>query len=298
MLRYFISHTKPKDILPSITLDFLQTSILIYNYGEQFKSKENQTIKSFVENNNINNIEISDNHKEILLDIKKNKPLSYVSKFIDNPISCIQVAVTVCEEQERISVIFRGSESLIDWYYNFNFFKHNLKDNIWVHSGFFNQLFSNNTYQDLIREIEDLNKKFPNFSIYVSGHSLGGALSTLFGYLLSHEIDKNITIFSFASPRVGNYNWKESFESKHNLIHYRITNDYDIVSAIPNINYYHVGNNIRLLENSIVTKKKKKYYWYQIDFWIDYYYESILRCWSIAEHNCETYYSRIKKYIE
>ena len=71
MLRYFISHKKPKDILPSLTLDFLQTSILIYNYGEQIKSKENQTIKSFVESNNINNIEISDSHKEILLDIKK-----------------------------------------------------------------------------------------------------------------------------------------------------------------------------------------------------------------------------------
>ena len=97
MLRYFISHRKPKLIIPSMTLDFLQTSILIYNYGEQFKSEKNQTIKSFLENNNINNIEISDNHKEILLDIKKNKPLSYVSKFIDNPISCIQVAVTVCE---------------------------------------------------------------------------------------------------------------------------------------------------------------------------------------------------------
>ena len=58
---------------------------------------------------------------------------------------------------------------------------------------------------------------------------------------LSHEISQQVTIVSFASPRVGNNGWKKSFDAKENLHHYRITNCNDIVTAFPNILYRHVG---------------------------------------------------------
>src|ERR1700756_3738812 len=44
--------------------------------------------------------------------------------------------------------------------------------------------------------------QFPNYEVYVCGHSLGGALATLFCYLVSC---KNIPhLCTFGSPRVGN----------------------------------------------------------------------------------------------
>lgn len=292
-----ISKNYSKIIIPSVSLDLFQTSMLIYNYGKHFSLPQKQTIENFVENNDINNLQIGNLQKEILFDIHQNKPLGYVHTFIDNQDSCIQVAITICESQKRISVIFRGSESLTDWYYNLTFFKYKIKDNIRVHKGIYNQLFDNNTYQKLIIELNILFQKYPDFSIYLSGHSLGAGLSTLFGYLLSYETEKDINIFSFASPRIGNYYWKQSFEIKSNLKHYRITNDYDIIPSVPNFGYYHVGENIRLLENSFIIKKNNDYKWYQWEFWVEWYYESILRCWSITEHKCETYYQRLKKLI-
>jgi predicted lipase len=128
-------------------------------------------------------------------------------------------------------------------------------------------------------------KKYPEFSIYITGHSSGGALSTLFGYMLSNEIEEDITIISFASPRVGNYEWKKAFETKPNLMHYRITNHRDIVTAFPYYMYHHVGHNIRLYNN--------KYNFIKCDTKRKWYEETIFTCWSMDEHNSDLYYNRL-----
>ena len=43
---------------------------------------------------------------------------------------------------------------------------------------------------DLVETIEELIKNHPDYQIYVTGHSLGAALSTLFGFELSHKINE------------------------------------------------------------------------------------------------------------
>ena len=100
--------------------------------------------------------------------------------------------------------------------------------------------------------------------------------------MLSNEIKQNITVVSFASPRVGNYDWKKTFDAKSNLDHYRITNNNDIVTAFPSILYYHVGNNIRLERNNTASFL----YNYSYSWW-DY---SIFKCYSPSDHFCEEYY--------
>jgi predicted lipase len=167
--------------------------------------------------------------------------------------------------------------------------KYKLHDKVCVHSGFHRQLTTNDVHEELIKNIKDILKENPDYSIYITGHSLGGALSTLFGYILSREIENNIVVVSYASPRVGNYSWKQSFESKENLKHYRITNKRDIVTAFPMYKYHHVGKHIQLSNNKFLTFENcdnKK--WYE---------ESIFTCWSPSEHNCELYYKRMNNNI-
>ena len=63
--------------------------------------------------------------------------------------------------------------------------KCNEKEDVCVHRGFYNQLTSNNNHDKLTTKVKELLKEHPDYNIYVCGHSLGGALCTLYGYMLS-----------------------------------------------------------------------------------------------------------------
>ena len=275
----------------NIIIELLRITILVYNYGNDFQLENSeQTIEEFICKINTNsefckNIKLNDFRKNILYEIDNCNSTSTVYKFISDKETDIQVGITINNKDKRICVIFRGSESLYDWYYDLHIGKHKLNENIMVHSGFYKQLHDTNVYNTLVKEIKYLLEINPNYSIYITGHSLGAALSTLFGYLLSFEIENDIIIVSFASPRVGNNEWKISFENKKNIKHYRITNNRDIVTAFPYYDYKHVGHNIRLFENNVST-----YYNYQDESWYDF---SILRCWCISDHNSELYYKNL-----
>jgi len=269
-------------------VDLLRITILIYNYGADIK-ESSDTIETFV--NKLadpaisENININETRKQILGDIAKEIPTGKVCNFINDKETDIQCGITINDVDKRICVVFRGSESLSDWYYDLYVIKKQIKDDVWVHGGFYKQLHDNDVYKNIVQHIKTQLETHPDYTIYVTGHSLGAALATLFGYLLSDEIENNITVVSFASPRVGNSSWKKSFEEKSNLTHYRITNCRDVITAFPLYNYKHVGKNIRLFED-----KYSIFMDYNDDSFYDY---TILRCWSANDHNSELYYKHL-----
>jgi len=271
-------------------VELLRITILVYNYGKTFTIEdENETIETFVnkliKNGTTDKIGLSDTRKSILLDVAKNTPSGKVHTFISNAESDMQVGVTINKTDKRICVVFRGSESTKDWFYDLKIQKHNLKDNIWVHSGFYQQLYENGVYDKILTSVKQIVDEHPDFSLYVTGHSLGAALATLCGFMFSQEFKNQITVVSFASPRVGDAEWKNAFEKQHNLVHYRIANNRDIVTAFPMYNYHHVGKTIRLFENSYsIFVDNSKFSWY--DF-------TLLQCWRIGDHNCDFYYKRL-----
>lgn len=78
----------------------------------------------------------------------------------------------------------------------------------------------------------------PGRTIIITGHSLGGALSTLCAKRLSKVLDNKICLYTFGSPRVGNRRWRKSF----NIETYRFANNNDIVTRVPSAIFYrHVG---------------------------------------------------------
>ena len=217
-------------------------------------------------------------------------PHGKVTKFIDDKTSDLQAGVTVSEANKRITVAFRGSESLSDWLHDLRFFKYNLKDDIYVHRGFHQQLHTNDVYEELVNEIKTLLKKYPIYEIYICGHSLGGALSTLFGFELSYVIENLVTVVSFASPRVGNYAWKTAFDKKINLKHIRVANAKDIVTAAPMFRFHHTGTAVKLYDDKITVNKN-----YSYNKWWEF---SLFKCYSVGEHSCELYYNRLKNNTE
>ena len=282
----------PENISYNTVINLLTITILIYNYGKTFLTENNnQTIEDFVnkimEKNIINTLKLCDISKIALLDLSKNSPSGKLHTFIDDKVSDIQVGITINDIDKRICIVFRGSESIKDWCHNMNMRKIDIKDNIKVHKGFYNQLYNNGVYDKLLLEVKELLIKNHEYSLYLTGHSLGGALATLCGFMFSQELKNKITVISFASPRVGNLEWMKEFEKQENLIHYRITNDRDIITVVPAYKYYHTGIMIRLFENSYkIIRDYNKMPWYHY---------TIFNFWRISDHNSTLYYKRLVK---
>lgn len=82
--------------------------------------------------------------------------------------------------------------------------------------------------------------------VYLTGHSLGGALATVCSldlYLTQRLTSKEIFVSSFGAPRVGN----RQFSSVYNAcipIHWRIVVAPDVVAKLPKVGYKHVGKKV------------------------------------------------------
>lgn len=264
-------------------VDLLTLTMLIYDYAKKFSLKLD-------DNGNVDNIseneKMDKTRKQALLEIESKYPNGKIIEFISDKKTDLQVGITLNETKKRICIIFRGSESITDWYYDAQVMKKQLEDNIYVHQGFYNQLYKNDNYNKITNIVIELLKEHDDYQIYVTGHSLGAALSTLYGYQLSKAIHQKIIVVSFASPRVGNNDFRFDFDKRENLSHYRFSNQRDIITSIPIFYYHHVGQNIQLFDDGY-------------KFYPNYDYSSIscslFTCYKVSEHDCELYYKRLLK---
>jgi len=145
------------------------------------------------------------------------------------------------ERNNQLFITFRGTDSGTDWLSNSKFWKTNTptyfrkNKKLWnnpkikIHAGFAEQ------YKAIFPTIINKVKHHDNKGIIISGHSLGGALATICAYDLSLNYpEKEITVFSAGSPRVGNHYFSMSFKENIND-HYRLMNRFDIVPTVPRI---------------------------------------------------------------
>ena len=135
-----------------------------------------------------------------------------------------------------IIVGFRGSSNLMNWLYDFNFIQvspyRNIGSNIKVEKGFF-ELYSKSK-KDIISNIDKISQKYGNNKIIITGHSLGGAESTLLTFDLAFTKKFHISHVTFGSPRVGNKDFVEKYNSmENNFIEWRIVHYNDIVPHVP-----------------------------------------------------------------
>lgn len=168
----------------------------------------------------------------------------------------------VMAKDDNIIIVFRGSESLADWFANFQavYNPGPLKDTK-VHEGFQDALFP--AVINLTNLIDSIN--IEDSKIWLTGHSLGGALCSLYaGMLLENGYDV-YGIYTYASPRPGNEAFGENLNSGVEGPHYRVVNTGDIVPHVPPEPFYsHPGKRIILKEN-IRESSKKSWYSQRID---------------------------------
>ena len=212
-------------------VDMLRLTTLVYKYNDTTKleTRVNEYTSIFVANPEYNAL-------------LAKYPQARVVKFMSDDETGVQVGITVNDSKKRICIVFRGTNSATDWRYNLQtsklFVKPSTSGDIYIHAGFCKQLFQTNLYNSVFSLLQTLLRQNPGYELFITGHSAGGALSTLFGYLLACDIPTlNIQVVSFASPRIGNYAFKCDFENKLFLSHHRVTNRNDIVTAVPLFKY-------------------------------------------------------------
>lgn len=162
-------------------------------------------------------------------------------------------------DDENIYISFRGTEptSLKDWMTDAKIKKVPF---IWgmVHGGFLGAL--DEVWQEIEEELKLL---APNRKIYITGHSLGGALATLASARLTNS-NYNITgIITFGSPRVGDREFAKAYnrELKHKT--YRYVNNNDVVTRVPpmQLNYSHVGNHLYIDSDGKIHQDSTLVWW-------------------------------------
>lgn len=97
---------------------------------------------------------------------------------------------------------------------------------ILVHAGF------NLVYNKFKHDIFDTVSTDSFSNIIVTGYSLGGAVATLLGLDLKLKFNKSVSVYTFASPMVGNKDFAELVDKTIPV--YRYINTCDIVHTLPN----------------------------------------------------------------
>ncbi|XP_044500845.1 uncharacterized protein LOC123221926 isoform X3 [Mangifera indica] len=153
--------------------------------------------------------------------------------FLDNESTDTQVAIWRDFERKRLVIAFRGTEQ-VKW-------KDLRTDLMLVPAG------------------DDGAEPLHKWHVYVTGHSLGGALATLFALELSSSklakipiFDGNrhgaisLTMYNFGSPRVGNKKFADVYNEKVKDS-WRVVNHRDIIPTVPRwMGYCHVAQPVYL----------------------------------------------------
>jgi predicted lipase len=150
-------------------------------------------------------------------------------------------------EQSAIYIVLRGSVSFQNWVDDFDALQVPFNNTdctlCYVHQGF--NYAWNQVAASVLSDVLELRKKFPDYSIIVTGHSLGGALASLCAITLQEHFNKEasvsnkfslramqklhiipkVRLFTFGAPRFSNealaaYTTK-LLSDRHRITHYK-----------------------------------------------------------------------------
>ncbi|KAB2039829.1 hypothetical protein ES319_D02G037400v1 [Gossypium barbadense] len=187
--------------------------------------------------------------------------------FLDNETTDTQAAIWRDSARRRLVVAFRGTEQarwkdlrtdlmLVPAGLNPERIGGDFKQEVQVHSGFLSAYDSVririiSLIKASIGYIDELLEPQHRWQVYVTGHSLGGALATLLALeLSSSKLAKcgaiSVTMYNFGSPRVGNRRFAEVYNEKVKDS-WRIVNHRDIIPTVPRLmGYCHVAQPVYL----------------------------------------------------
>lgn len=144
-----------------------------------------------------------------------------------------------------IYVVFRGSESILNWVTNLDTTKTAYTSypdcNCEVHAGFY--AAEQRALSQVLNQVAKLRTTYPTAKVKVSGHSLGAALATLTAMDLYRYGYTDVQCYNFGSPRVGDQAFS-AFAGTKMTNFWRVTHLKDMVVHNPGsgslLDFWHV----------------------------------------------------------
>ena len=156
----------------------------------------------------------------------------------------------VAHGKDVLIVVFRGTDEKEDWLSNANVYPHRMAEGD-MHSGF-GSAYATLRCQ-LWREIEKTEPKH----IWVTGHSLGGAMALVCAYDLEVYRGRRIDgVITFGQPRIGNQELATNLQKRLGDHYVRFVNESDPFPLIPR-SFDHCGLFLRFVDD--VVEKSSDY---------------------------------------
>lgn len=211
-------------------------------------------------------------------------------KWIENKKSDTQGFVAT--KDKTIYVVWRGSESKKDFQNDASIDKVPfIEQNERVHIGFMScwESVVGDTYDAIDTALENLQGETTD--IVVSGHSLGGAVATLYAYSIKkHYPHYNVSATTIGSPRVGNKIFKDNYDNS-GIDTLRIVHNNDLVTHTPYIKFHHVNHQVRLDTNGNRLKNDKSLK----SFWL--YIKAIFSGKNVIDHMGDGYIKALENWV-
>ncbi len=157
----------------------------------------------------------------------------FQTEFIDEPSTNTQLFIA--HSGNAIVIAFRGTEAteIKDWLTDAGFEFQNTAHGR-VHKGFDNALDS--VWDKIVTVLNKVHQY--GQPLWITGHSLGGALAVLTAARLVLDLDSNIYksihgLYTFGQPRVGDSEFVKALDDEIKPRYFRFVNDNDIVPRVP-----------------------------------------------------------------
>lgn len=157
-------------------------------------------------------------------------PLTKVKAFL-NTTGNIQGFVGYSAPHNAVIAAFRGTVDIKNWISNIQFAQvaYPKCSGCAVHDGFYN------AYQEVSAtvkaQVQLIVNKYRTAAIYVTGHSLGGAIATIAALDIKSTFGRLDQFYSYGEPRVGNSAFASYFAGQMPV--YRVIHYADIVPHVP-----------------------------------------------------------------
>ena len=133
-----------------------------------------------------------------------------------------------------IYVVYRGSSSPLNWIYDFEISQVKYLsyhcDECMVHKGFYKSALDIKNHT--LFHVQILKAKFPEYRIFVTGHSYGAAMAQLVAMEIVKELGYPVAVHNFGQPRIGNRHYamlvNQVIDQNWRFVHNR-----DIVPHLP-----------------------------------------------------------------
>jgi len=154
--------------------------------------------------------------------------------------------------KDELVISVRGTKRINDWVTNLNIGLKGAPNGALGHAGFINTF---HTLRPKIKQFLLSQSRMPK-RVHCVGHSLGGALASLFADWLKDEFSMRVNLYTFGAPRVGHESYTRKSDQANDKI-YRCTHGADPVPMIPLWPFQHApysGHEYRLDNSSGIIK--------------------------------------------